>query len=382
MDDFGDQQVKPDVFEVADFLIARAIETYGDEIDIIGYYGSHAQGLARETSDLDIFYIPADGKSPPVGRTFLIAGMLYDFWGIRWDWMEGFATGKIRGWAFAPALVYHTQVLWARSNEQAARFEALKQQVRDLQAPEARHQMIHRALDEFQCLLAHLGNLRLAVVTDDFSDVRYAGWKVIASGCECLALVNQTFFDRGLDKILGQLPRLAVRPEGLEGLIIVIGTSDDPGQILEASEQLVLETRQILRDAQGSLTSDRTPQAQFDGAYPEFKDGIRKVIEACERQQPAAASSAAWSIQNELSLMLHGLQSSADHSKFNLYHEFAALYRQEGFPDLLRVPTDDLSALGERTRLLDERLRRWLGDQEVSLNEFETIEDFKRSGYP
>jgi hypothetical protein len=31
-----------DVFKIADLLIARAIERHGDEIDIVGYYGSYA----------------------------------------------------------------------------------------------------------------------------------------------------------------------------------------------------------------------------------------------------------------------------------------------------------------------------------------------------
>ena len=57
-----------DVFRMADLLVAGALATLAGEIDIISYYGSHAQGTATDTSDLDIFYIPADGKHPPVGR--------------------------------------------------------------------------------------------------------------------------------------------------------------------------------------------------------------------------------------------------------------------------------------------------------------------------
>ncbi len=368
----------PDVFRIARFLVSRAIKTHGTEIDLVGYYGSYAQGVARATSDLDIFYVPADGKNPPVGRTLLVEGILFDFWAIDWCTLEGFATGRSRGWAFAPAIVHHAKLLHTRSAEQAARFAALKQKVLALQNLEARPQMIQRALDEFQVVLAQLGNLRLAVAAGDLVDVRYAGWKLILAICECLALANQVFFDRGWDRLLEQIPRLQSRPEYLTALIEVISTSEDLTSIANAAERLALDTRQLLRTLQQSLPSQQTPRDVFESSYPETKDGIRKVLTACERRQPIAASVAAWAVQSELSLMLNALQNSADHTNFNLYNEFAFLYRQLGFPDLMHIPVGDLSTLAEQARTLDMQLRQWLQGQAVDLCEFETLADLAR----
>jgi hypothetical protein len=367
-----------DVFKVANLLISRAIQSHEDEIDIIGYYGSYAQGVARNTSDLDIFYIPAAGKNPPVGRTVLIEGILFDFWAIGWETMEGFATGRSRGWSFAPAIVHHAKVLHARSAEQAARFAALKQKVLDLQKPEARPQMIQRALDEFKVVLAHRGNLRLAVTGGDFADIRHSGWKMILSALECLALANQVFFDRGWGKILEDILRLQCKPEDLERLIVIISTSDNHDLIAEAAEKLALETRQILREFQKTLLSEQTAQGVFDSSYPEIRDGIRKVLTTCERQQTVAASVAAWFAQYDLSLMLNSLQSSANHSNFNLYREFAILYRQLGFPDLMQSSSGELFQLAGQARLLDEKVREWLCEQAVDLREFATFEEFER----
>ncbi len=42
-----------DVFQVADLLVSHAAKTHGDEIDLIGYYGSQAQGVATSRPDLD-----------------------------------------------------------------------------------------------------------------------------------------------------------------------------------------------------------------------------------------------------------------------------------------------------------------------------------------
>ena len=368
-----------DVFAVAELLVSHALREHGDEIDIIGYYGSYARGTAREGSDLDIFYIPRDGADPPIARTFSISGILFDFWAIRWETMEGFATGRIRGWAFAPAIVHHAKVLHARSEEHRDRLAELKQRVADLQKPEARPQMIRRALEAFARVLASLGNLRLACADREFTDVRHAGWQVIKSVLECLALANRTFFDRGLRDSLGQLDRLRDRPADMEPLIDSIATSSDPSCILDACEQLALGTRGILRKLQDSLPAEATPREQFHQAYPELKDTLRGLLAACEKQGPVAASAEAWRLQSELSSMLAQTERGAGDSAFNLYSELSSVYRQLDLPDLMQFSPEQSEALASQAKLLDEKLRQWLREHAIGLQEFGSVEQFRRS---
>lgn len=369
----------PDIFKTADLLIARALEAHCEAIDIIAYYGSYAQGTASAASDLDFFYIPAEGQKPAVGRTILVDGILFDFWAIGWDTLEGFATGRIRGWAFAPALVHHAKILHTRGEAQTARFKALQQKVLDLQAPEARPLMIGRALEAFKGVLAHLGNLRLAVAGGDFADVRAAGWEIILATWECLALANQVFFDRGWGGMLDQVSKLAFRPDDLEVATVLISTSGDPALIASSAEKLALGTRQVLRALQLSLPSQETAQGIFENGYPEIKDGLRKVLKACERGQAVPASAAAWSAQAGLSLMLNDLEHGSGSESFNLYSEVAQVYRQLGFPELMQTPVEDFAALAEQAGLLDQKVRQWLHENAVDLCEFENVEDLERS---
>ncbi len=368
-----------DVFAVADVLVSHAVRDHGEEVDIIGYYGSHAQGTATARSDLDIFYIPADGKTPPISRTFLVDGVLLDFWGIIWETMEGFATGRIRGWAFAPALVHHAKVLHARSEEQLERLNKLKQRILDLQVPASQPEMVRRAVAAFSKVMAHAGTLRLAAADGGLADARHAGWQVIQSAWECLALANQTFFDRGLRGSLDQLDKLQHKPSDMKETIVAISTSQDPSQILSSCDQLVLGTRQILREFQRAVPGRATARDAFRDAYPEIKDMIEKVLSSCQQRQPVAASAAAWLLQTDVSCMLEATKAGAANTDFNLCGELTAGYRELGLPDLMEIPPEELDELAQQTQALDARLREWLREQSVDLNEFASLEDFKRS---
>lgn len=368
-----------DVFQVADLLISRATRTHGHEIDIIGYYGSRAQGAAGPESDLDIFYIPADGAKPPIARTFLVGGLLFDFWPIQWATMEGFATGRIRGWSAAPGIVHYAKVLYARSPEQTARLEALKQKVLDLQKPDARSEMVRRAIDSFPHVLAGLGNLRLAVATGDLVDTRHAGWQLIYASWECLALANQVFFGKGRRNLVEEASRLTHRPAGLEQMIVCISTSTNLDEINIAGEGLALETRQVLRQLQESLPCDLAASQRFASAYPEIKDQIGKLLKACRMKMPVEVSAAACFAQYDLSLMLGGLHNSVGYSDFNLYSECAGSYRKIGLPEFISHSGGDFDALAEQAKAFDQRIRQWLRNQAVNLEEYDTVADLEQS---
>lgn len=68
-----------DVFKIADILVSHAKKVHSDDIGIIVFYGSHAKGTATPTSDLDIYYVPDEGKGRSLSTTFILDDLPYDF---------------------------------------------------------------------------------------------------------------------------------------------------------------------------------------------------------------------------------------------------------------------------------------------------------------
>lgn len=165
----------------------------------------------------------------------------------------------------------------------------------------------------------------------------------------------------------------------MERLIATIAVSPDPKELLWACEQLALGTREVLRRFQESTPAGATAREVFRQVYPELKDMVQKLCSACERGDHVAASTGAWYLQHDLTMMLSQAMGRTGHREFNLYSEFASAYRELGFPDLMEFSSGPLGELAEQARLLDERLRRWLADQSVDLCEFRTLEEFRES---
>ncbi|MFN8489648.1 MAG: nucleotidyltransferase domain-containing protein [Caldilineaceae bacterium] len=360
-----------DVFKVADVFVDHAIKTHGDEVGIIAYYGSYALGMASPTSDLDLIYIPDDGKATTLAACFILDDICFDFFPISWVRAEGFATGRT-GWAVGPALIANAQVLYARSEADLARFNALKAKIVELQRPEQKPQMVQRALETFKTTVFHLGNLRLATLQADFSSIRRAAWLVVMNAVECLALVNQTYFQRGWDANLAEILQLKIKPEKLETLLFTLATVTEPHRINQAAEMLVQATREILLEEQRALATPSTVQAHFANYYPELHDKLNKIQTRCAADQSVGASWAAMFIQAEVALFMAQALSGVNYGDFNVYSEYADPYRQVGLPDLMALDGESLTA---QAKQFDQKVQAWLHQQAVPLNRLASLEE-------
>lgn len=362
---------------VADVFVSHAVRTHGREVGIIACYGSRVRGDAGPTSDLDLIYVPDEGRAASLSACFVLEGVAYDFFPISWERAERLATGQ-DGWAVGPSLVAHSRTLYSRSEEDLARFEALKARTAELRRPENRAAMVGRALKAFRDAVFHLGNLRLALRQGDLASTRRAGWCVVMSAVDSLALANQTFFARGWDSNLEEMLALPKRPPDLESVVTAIATSPDAERIAAAAEGLVEGTREVLLREQREVAEPSSVAERFADYYPEILDKVHKLIPRCQSGQRVGASWLATFIQEEVAQFMAAALTGIPYSDFNLYGEYAAHYRDLGLPDLMSAASAEPSRLADQALLFDRGIREWLRGRRVELNELETLEDLRR----
>ena len=366
------------VFDVASILVSHAVKTHRQDIAIIAYYGSHATGSASPNADLDMFYIPDEGKASTLSSQFVFDGLPYDFWPVSWQLAERIA-GARHHWAVAASMIAHAQVLYHRSQQDLDRFVALKKTIEDLTAPEGRETMVGRALDEFRTTLFQLGQVRLAASIRDRASLSWAVRKFVNSALNCLALVNQTYFTKGWGANMPQVLQLPKRPAALETLVESILSPNDPDMVTALAERLAGEVRVLLLHEQASLGRPVEVQLAFKDFYFFIVEYVNKVLSACERRDTLAASYAAFMLQEEISRLLDRVERGFEGTDFNLLGEYGKSYASAGLPDLLEPACKgDLAELARRAQSLQHMAGEWLRGHSVDLGIMHGEDDLRR----
>ena len=342
-----------EVFEVAEAFIKHALETHPGKIGLIGYYGSYATGTATPQSDLDLIYVPDSIKETiNLYNSFILDDRPHEFWPMSWERLGRISQAE-EHWAVSAGLLMNMKILYSRSKEDLERFNGLKDSLAALLNPERKPEMIKKALHEYKNVLNNLGKLRIEAAMESLPGIKFTGYDLVISCLECLALLNQTYFNYGWDKNLQEVLELSVKPDKLCEHMETITLSKNIEKILETSEKLAYETRELLIEAQRETATVSSIQEELEDYYPGIIEYINKINSGIEKNDPFKANFAAANIQGELSTMLSKGVTGVGDREFNLYSEIYPVYRDQGFPDLLES-SDDIHKLGEATKKFEE----------------------------
>jgi hypothetical protein len=369
-----------DVFRIAEILVSHAVRVHGEEVAIIAYCGSYAKGTASATSDLDIYYVPDNGKAASLNSQFVLDGLPYDFWPVSWTMAEEIANAQShRPWAVSASLIADAKVLYHRSQKDLDRFNALKSRIAELTKPESRGIMVGRALDAFRTTLFQLGQMRLAAAGGDTAGLHWAGWKFAGGAVNCLALINQTYFSKGWGANLPQILEMQQKPRDLEHMLQAILAPEGPDSTLVEADRLAKEVRRVLLAAQASVSEPSDAKDVLKDFYFYVFEYTNKILAACERMDVTAAASAAFHMQEEICQHMNKVELGFFGTDFNLLGEYSGAYAKAGFPDMLEsASTGNLVELARQVRRLDEKMREWLERHAIELNILDSEDELRQ----
>ncbi|MDF2629543.1 MAG: hypothetical protein K0R39_3374 [Symbiobacteriaceae bacterium] len=352
-----------DVFNVAEIVVNHVKERYPDDVALVAYYGSYAQGTAHAKSDLDFFFIPATDRGFQASVQFVLDGIGFDFWPISWTRAERMAAFE----EDMVTIIADSKVLYSRSEADLRRFEALKAKVAALCQPERKGEMVGKAAARLKDAYLHLYNLELAVKESSLTGARMEAIGVAASALTALALLNQTFFTRGWGQNLDQVLALKRKPNGLAQLLQSITSAPEPRLIAAACAELVSQTRRLIESEHKVLPPEPLRPEALEGFYEEAKATFDKISAACERGDHPTAFFAGLNIQREVSQFLAAAEG-----------EPGGVYERLGLPDLAALTgAGSLDLIAQGATELDRKLLQFLMARGVRLNLFTTLGEFE-----
>lgn len=362
------------VFDVASTLVNHIKVNYREDIAIIAYYGSYAQGSASERSDLDFFFIPASSNGYHASIQFIIGDISFDFWPISWERAERMASFE----ESFTTIIADCKILYIRSDEDRERFMKLRDTISTLQEPKNGQKLLEKSEAELHDVYMSLYRMIRAGESDSIIYYRSEAQKVYIKVLQSLALLNQAYFTKGFGKNKEEILQYPLRPARLEFYMNTILRSVETNDILQACEQLTADTLELILGEKEKYTSAPSYPDRLKGFFEEVKGLLDKIITACEKKDLDTALFYAIHVQDEIAVFLYFAETGQWPSPLMTYSTYQDAYIQAGIPDLAALlNSHDLLPLKEGVQRLSSQLESHLRARGVEINRFPDLEQFE-----
>lgn len=365
---WGDEMIN--VFDVAKSIIHHVEQHYSEDIALIAYYGSYAQGNATKRSDLDLFFIPATPRGYDVCLQFIVDDISFDFWPLNWERAERMATFQ----ETFTTLIADCKLLYVRSEEDRERFMQLRSQIAAMQQSEQTNWRVEKAEAELRQAYLHLYKLNRARDFEDITYYRTEAYEVLTKVCNSLALLNGTYFMKGYGKNKGQILGFPLIPKSLESLMDTITHTADKPSMVGACETLVADTLDVVMAQQELHKGLSSYPDRMKGYFEEVKGVLDKIVTSCEMNDYDTAYYSAIHVQEETARFLYYAETGQWPSTLAIHPSYQSVYKQLGFPELIAaLHPEDLTILQTAAVQFSSQLERYLQSRGVRIHRFSTV---------
>lgn len=200
---------------VTRWVLDTVKEKYADDIALVV---SHVTLNIDQREDVVSYFVPVTDKGRQFAQTFILDGRGYDIWGIEWSRLERFASLE----EYNVTVLADRKILYARTPEDAARFEALRlKQLANLADPAQSRKC---ALESY----VRAKEIYTELLFSEGSAVRLCAGYVIDYLARAVAFANHRYFHASQANQLEELKAMDRVPDGFaEKYLEVIRTAED-----------------------------------------------------------------------------------------------------------------------------------------------------------
>lgn len=330
--------------ETRDRLVGWIKETvreyYAGKVALVCLYGSHINGTADETSDVDCYFVPKTPEGNALARTFLLEGVGYDLFPMTWERLDKIVRLEV---SHQP-LVGDVRVLYADSPADLEKLEAVQRQLRDNLADPVFRKRAAKARFARACS-------RLPLATDDQKTARLKAGGLLMDVAEVFAFGQGEYYHYGLKRQFPDLLALSQLPDGLEEDYLAVLQAKTSAEIACACQRLLESCPwPVMQNQQPVAWGERPAAEQLAGLYEEISSTFLKIYRCAEAGDPVLAFLSAVCLQWELP-----------------WTDLLSCYRY-----------DELSTLAENAREVENQLRRELKQAGISLKEYQSFAEFEQ----
>ena len=203
--------MKNDTF-VTNWVLNTVKEKYADDIALVI---SHSTLRIDPDTVTMSYFVPITNRGRQFAQTFILEGCGYDIWGVEWERLERFAALD----ECNITVLADSKILYARTPEDAARFEALKKvQLNNLHDP---IQSRRHALESY----ATAKSLYTELLFAQSSTIRLCAGYMLDYLARAIAFANRSYFQTNPLEELKSMDH--VPPKFTEMYLEVIRIPDD-----------------------------------------------------------------------------------------------------------------------------------------------------------
>ena len=267
--------------KIIDAVIRKEQAVCPGAVALIGIYGSFQTGDVHPLSDLDLLILINDDRGWQLGKAFIQEdlGVGHDIYCTSWESLRQDAEYE------HPHIskLMDSQIVYCADEKYTEELETLREQVRrKLAEPfgEEDYRKAEKELKEARCCFAD------AMTAEELNDVRRNAGGAIYFAENALALLNKTYFRKGVSRRYEELEAMEKKPDNLCGMIESVLAATTVNGLKEQLTLLMKGLDSCFRQVRRQLPRERKPAGAdtLSGTYEEmFSNWHGKMVQAADK---------------------------------------------------------------------------------------------------